>query len=236
MARFNTTRWSLIAETSGDADSARRALEALCRDYRPPVLAFVRRRGYSQADSEDLTQEFFTRFLERRWYADATPERGRFRALVLTALRRFLIDAQAREHAQKRGGGARHVEFDDSADAVGIDSPERAFMQTWLAIILDRASSRLREEYRQAGRCAHFDQLWDCIDGRADNDELGRIAISLGTRRNTIAVQLHRMRTRLRQLIRLELMATVGSREDLETELGEMRSALGGTLDLAGTE
>ncbi|MGI8561575.1 MAG: hypothetical protein ACR2J7_09125 [Luteimonas sp.] len=40
-------------------------------------------------------------------------------------------------------------------------------------------------------------------------------------------MQLHRLRKRLRQLIRLELLATVGSSEDLETELRELRGNLG---------
>jgi hypothetical protein len=47
MARFNTTRWSLIADACGDPVQARPALESLCRDYRPPVLAYVRRRRTS---------------------------------------------------------------------------------------------------------------------------------------------------------------------------------------------
>jgi len=227
MTRFNTTRWSLIAKADGDPVTARSALDDLCRDYRPPVLAYVRRHGHGQADAEDLTQEFFAGFLERRWYADATPERGRFRALVLTALRRFLIDAGLRDRAQKRGGGAAHVEFDNVLEPAGDDSPERAFMQSWLAIILERARLRLHQEYRDAGKGEQFEHLWGCIDGRADTEEIGDLANRLGQRRNTIAVQLHRMRTRLRQLIRLELLATVGSREDLDAELGDMRDALG---------
>jgi len=39
-------------------------------------------------------------------------------------------------------------------------------------------------------------------------------------------VQVHRMRQRLRQLVRLELLQTVGSREALELELAELRGAL----------
>ena len=234
MARFNTTRWSLIADVRSDPARARPALEQLCRDYRPPVLTFVRRHGYNTSDAEDLTQEFFARFLERGWYAEAAPERGRFRALVLTALRRFILDSEAHDRARKRGGGAWHVELDDDAGSANGDSPERAFMQAWLGIVIDRARGRLQEECRKSGKTIQFERLWDCIDGRADSDEIEALAAALGLRRNTLAVQLHRLRTRLRQLIRMELLATVGSREDLEAELGEMRTALG--IDLTAAE
>ncbi len=234
MARFNTTRWSLIADASGDPLTARPALEALCRDYRPPVLAFVRRHGYRPSDAEDLTQEFFARFLERGWYVDADPQRGRFRALVLTALRRFLLDAQNRERAQKRGGGARHVELEGRDEAAADDSPERAFMQSWLGVILERARNRLHAECVAAGKGVQFERLWGCLDGRADSAEMAELADELGLRRNTVAVQLHRLRARMRQLTRLELLATVGSREDLDVELDELRAAL--DLDLQATD
>lgn len=227
MTRFNTTRWSLIAEACDEGKRARPALEQLCRDYRPPVLAYVHGHGYSRADAEDLTQEFFARFIEHGWYAVATPERGRFRALLLTALRRFIQNSRAHEHAQKRGGDFRHVALDDQPETAGFASPEQAFMQSWLATVIERARTRLQDEYGSIGRDAQFKHLWPYIDGRADSDELAAIAETLGQRRNTIAVQLHRLRKRLRQLIRLELLATVGSSEDLETELRELRGNLG---------
>jgi RNA polymerase sigma factor (sigma-70 family) len=227
MARFNTTRWSLIADACGDPVQARPALESLCRDYRPPVLAYVRRHAYFAPDAEDLTQEFFARFLEKGWYAGAAPERGRFRALVLTALRRFLLDAEARVRTQKRGGRDPHVELTGQESSASDDTPERAFMRSWLGVILDRARRRLHAECVEAGKGTQFERLWGCMDGRADGDELATLADALGVRRNTVAVQLHRLRARMRQLTRLELQATVGSAADLELELGELRAALG---------
>ena len=107
MGRFETTRWSVVLRARGEAGDARAALEQLCRTYRPPVLAFVRFRGYAADAAEDLTQAFFTRFLERAWYSSADPERGRFRTFLLTALKRFLIDADAEAATLKRGGGVR---------------------------------------------------------------------------------------------------------------------------------
>ncbi len=82
MGQFQTTRWSLIATAARESPSlAREALEQLCRAYRPPVVAYLRRDGHAPADAEDLAQAFFVRFIERGWYRDADPERGRFRSL-----------------------------------------------------------------------------------------------------------------------------------------------------------
>ena len=82
MSKFQTTRWSLIVAARDSPAQARGALEQLCRAYRPPVFAFVRRSGYAAPEAEDLTQAFFLRFLERGWYADADPGRGRFRTVA----------------------------------------------------------------------------------------------------------------------------------------------------------
>ena len=57
MGQFQTTRWSLIATAARESPSlAREALEQLCRAYRPPVVAYLRRDGHAPADAEDLAQ------------------------------------------------------------------------------------------------------------------------------------------------------------------------------------
>ena len=116
MTRFDTTRWSIVLRARGEPAEARAALEALCRTYRPPVLAYVRRRGYSAETAEDLAQTFFARFLEQAYHADADPARGRFRAFLLTALKRFLIDADDEVNALKRGGNIQFVRLKRSGN------------------------------------------------------------------------------------------------------------------------
>ena len=104
MSPFATTRWSLILDARTGPDSARRAMEEIYRAYRGPVLAYVRRSGCTEGDAEDLVQDFFARLLEKRWDVGADPARGRFRTYMLTALRRFLLDAHDAATARKRGG------------------------------------------------------------------------------------------------------------------------------------
>lgn len=225
MSRFQTTRWSLIAAARDQPARAREALEQLCRTYRPPVLAFVRHSGYPAADAEDLTQAFFLRFIERGWYADADPERGRFRSLLLVSLRRFIGEERDRAGALKRGGGQAHQ--DDALDGVaGGESPDEAFARAWLGTVLARAMSRLQREWERAGKGEQFEQLAPLLVEGADSEQLHALALATQQRGNTIAVRAHRMRKRLRQLVQLELLQTVSSREQLEEELADMRDVL----------
>lgn len=227
MSGFQSTRWSLIEAARGEPAHARAALELLCRAYRPPVLAFVRRSGYHGGDAEDLTQAFFLRFLERGWYADADPHRGRFRSLLLTSLRRFLIDQHGQAIALKRsapctGGDAVEWIVDEGG------SPEEAFTRAWLDTVVEHAMDRLHDEWERNGKREQFEQLAPLLMEHADSSELLALAARTGTRSNTLAVQAHRMRQRLRQLVRLELLQTVGSREALDEELAELRGLMDG--------
>lgn len=225
MSEFEETHWSVIVAARGTARSARPALEQLCRTYRAPVLAFVQHSGHTREDSEDLTQAFFLHFLERERYASADPGRGRFRSLLLTSLRRFLIDQHHHDHAQKRH--ARLV-GGDALDTIASngESPEQEFTRAWLATVLDHAMAHLRDEWRAAGKLAQFEQFAPLLLEPAGSSELKALATASGVRSNTIAVQLHRMRQRLRQLVRLELLQTVVNHEALEQELAELRMVM----------
>lgn len=226
MSEFESTRWSMVAAACGSAISAHCALDHLCRAYRAPVLAYIRRCGRSPDDAEDLTQAFFVHFIEHGCYVHADPVRGRFRTLLLTSLRRFLIDQHHHDHAQKR-----HAILigNDAMDAIpGEDeSPEQAFMHTWLATVLDHAMAHLQDEWQAAGKLVQFRQFAPMLLESADSSELKALAATYGARSNTIAVQIHRMRQRLRQLVRLELLETVGSHQALDQELAELRGTMG---------
>src|SRR6266849_6512525 len=56
---FPSTNWSLLAQTTLEGQSeARAALEELCRRYWSPLHHFIRRRGFSDTEAQDVTQEF----------------------------------------------------------------------------------------------------------------------------------------------------------------------------------
>ena len=236
MSQFDTTQWSMVLRTRGGDEGARLALEALCSTYRAPVLAYIRHRGYGGDVAEDLTQAFFARFLERTYHAEADPARGRFRAFLLTAIKRFLINADEEAHAVKRGA---HLHFEslesgpgDAHDLATAEiGPEQAFERTWALVILDAALSRLRDEARGAGKGGLFEHLRDFLTEAPDDADYARVAAALDMRRNTLAVAVHRMRRRLRELVLEQITQTAADRSDLECELRELRGAFDAVLE-----
>src|SRR5262245_2747379 len=84
---FHTTHWTeVLAAREKDGAVAREALAGLCSAYWYPLYAFIRRRGSSPHEAEDLTQEFFFRFLERHALGSVHPAAGKFRSFLLACL------------------------------------------------------------------------------------------------------------------------------------------------------
>lgn len=106
---FRTTHWSVVLAAASQATvSSQEVLAQLCWTYRYPLYAFVRRKGSSPHDAQDLTQAFFAR-LVKNYVAQADRERGRFRTFLLSALTHFLADEWDKARRQKRGGGLEEM-------------------------------------------------------------------------------------------------------------------------------
>lgn len=210
--------------------AAARALDELCRIYRPPVLAYVRRHSRGEAEAEDLTQAFFEQLLRLRTHAAADPQRGRFRVFLLVALKRFLMNQSAFAQAAKRGGGqaALSLDADDSgADApADPDTPDAAFERAWASVVVRQAGLRLQAEAEAAGKLDLFRALRAFLLESPDPDEYAQVAERLGLRRNTLAVAIHRLRQRLRELVREELADTVTEPGQLEEEVAALQHVL----------
>jgi RNA polymerase sigma factor (sigma-70 family) len=219
-----------------DAAESRQALEALCRTYRSPVLSYIRGRGYSADEAEDLAQTFLARFIDRAFHAHADPARGRFRAFLLTALKNFLNDANDSARAAKRGGEVRMRSLGSLPGDVSLsqiedsETPERAFERAWAHSLLQTALDRLRDEAGAAGKADLFGHLREFLIERPDDLDYARVASDLNLRRNTIAVAVHRLRHRLRALVCEELAHTAAGDDDLEQELEELRHSLGAVI------
>lgn len=233
---FATTRWSLVLEAGGGADTgdaAREALSALCRAYWYPLYAFVRRTGKSAHDSQDLTQEFFTRLVEKEWLTGVAAERGRFRSWLLAAMKHFLAKEWRDAHRGKRGGGATFAPLEtcDAEDRYTHEpaealTPDQIYDRRWALDLLERGLSRLQAESRRAGNETHFEALKFCLTG--EKVALREVADRLGSTEGAIKVAAHRLRERYRQVIREEIAETVDSPERVDAELHELQAALRG--------
>src|SRR5678815_5172001 len=106
-APFQTTHWSVVSQAGmAEADeAARKALATFSETYWPPLYTFVRRRGYSPSDAQDLVQGFFAHLLERNTLSRADQEKGKLRTFLLGALQNYLLKQREPMGAIKRGGG-----------------------------------------------------------------------------------------------------------------------------------
>lgn len=233
---FVTTQWSaVLAAGRNDTTQSRGALEQLCRNYWPPLYAYVRRLGYSPHDAQDLTQEFFASLLERHAVAKADPERGRFRSFLLASLKNFLAHEWEKARAQKRGGRVQVIPLDhDTAETTCVqpaapdDTPDQAYDRQWALSLLDLVLRRLRKEYADCGRDDLFAGLKDTLSGGRSEIPYRDLAARLAMSEGAVKVAAHRLRQRYRELLREEIANTVSGPEEIEEELRQLFAALGG--------
>jgi RNA polymerase sigma factor (sigma-70 family) len=237
---FVTTRWSLIlsaANFGNEEQKARDALAELCRTYWRPIFSFVRARGCSIEDAQDLTQDFFVTILKKNWLHHADRNRGRFRSLLLRSLQNFLINTAERTHARKRGGGVEFISWDDwmaeapsqlSIPVQALDSlpPERIFDLTWATTVVEHALQRLREECESRGKLWLFQALSPHLTDERDEVSYADLSADLGVPEAVVKKQLHNMRQRYRSLLRDEVSQTVEDPADVDDEIRYLCASL----------
>jgi RNA polymerase sigma factor (sigma-70 family) len=232
--QFTTTRWSvvLLAGQEVSPESAA-ALEKLCRTYWQPVCAFARRKGWSEEDAKDLTQQFFVRLLERNDFSGVDPRKGKFRTFLLTAFTHFLTNEFDRVNALKRGGGRTIISLDQfSPDQLGGVPPAEEFSPgtiydlRWAQTIVQTALEQLKEEMSKADKASQFAGLKRFLTANAAPGEYAQTAEQLGVETSSVPVLVHRLRQRYRELVRDEVAQTVSSPVELEEEMRYLLAVL----------
>ena len=217
-----------------DTPQAQDALEKLCHTYWHPLYAYVRRRGYSPADAEDLTQEFFAWLLERKWLGRADQQRGRFRSFLLTSFSNFLANEWDKARTQKRGGGRivslqrEEAEASYACEPVEHLTPEQSFELRWALTLLERVMSRLSAEFAQDGKAELFVALKPCLLGERSAHPYAALASKLGVTEGSVKVAVYRLRQRYRQLLRNEIAHTVAKPGEIEEEMRYLFAVLAG--------
>ena len=232
--RFATTRWSLVL-AAGQQTNARsaEALARLCEMYWYPVYAFIRRQGYRADEGADLTQEFFTRVLEKHYFHDADPARGRFRAFLGASIRHFLSNERDRAQALKRGGHQPPISLDvETADGTyRLDprddlTPEKLFDRRWALILLERVLARLRDEHLSAEKGELFDHLKGFLTGDSAGIPYGDVAKALGMTDGAVKVAVHRLRRQFRDTLMHEIAETVSDPAEIDAEIEYLLKAV----------
>ena len=225
------TRLSLVlrAADPAAAKEAQRALNELCQLYWEPVYACARRKGLSPEDAMDCTQEVFAQ-LSREALPTACIN-GTLKLRVL--LQREVMDhiSSRHQHAmrQKRGAGAEHVSWDLSGAEEryqaedSISSPETVFNRQWARATLDRCMELLIRE--QKGK--DIQPLLPFLNSSAEGDEdYEQAALALGQSQDTTRQQVHRLKNRYKDLLKLEVSRTLSSKSGSEPTAQEVLDEL----------
>ena len=150
--QFTATHWSVVlAAGKASSPQAEAALARLCQTYWYPLYAFIRRKGHDPHEAQDLTQEFFARFLQKNYLASVEPRKGKFRSFLLAALKHFLANEWDRRQAFKRGGGQTHISLEElTAENLYLLEPardctaEKIYERRWALTLLEQTLTRLR--------------------------------------------------------------------------------------------
>ena len=210
------------------------ALEELCRTYWFPLYAYVRRRGHTKEDAEDLTQAFFARFLEKNYLDGLSVERGRFRAFLLASLKYFLANEWDKSQRQKRGGGAVPLSLDwQTADTqfqvapTNEPSPDKAFDREWALALLAKVIERLQNECAADGKANLFEQLKIFLTAGKGVLSHADAAKILNMDETAVRVAVHRLRKRYRILLRAEISQTLADESQVDEEMQALFGAFG---------
>ena len=232
---FATTHWSLVLVAGLDGSSrAAEAMQQLCRAYWYPLYAFIRQRGSTPHDAQDLTQEFFAQLLKRRDMATVRREKGKFRSFLLASLQHFLTNERKKAGRLKRGGGQTVISIDPASAEQRYASepshdlgPDKLFERRWAMTLLDQAIEHLRQEFVKAGKLPLFERLKIFLTGDENAPPYIDIGAKVGLSEAAVKMAVSRLRRRYREVLRAQIEQTVASAEDIEDEIRHLFAALG---------
>lgn len=231
---FATTHWSVVlAAGHSSVPGAQAALEDLCRTYWFPLYAFVRRQGNSPEDAQDLTQDFFSRLLEKNCLSKVNPDLGKFRTFLLRSLKNFLVNEWKRAGRLKRGGGVEFLSIDTNeaeeryaAEVPNEFNPDAEYETRWAVTLIELVLTNLRQEFDAAEKGRLFVELKGFIWGNKTTASYAVIAGQLNLTEGTVKVTVHRLRRRFGELLRAEVAKTVARPEEIDVELRHLISVL----------
>jgi len=222
---------------AGEPDSevsAHQALSGFCEAYWPPLYSFLRHRGHSSADAQDLVQGFFAHLLEQNTLSRADRQKGRLRTFLLGSLENFLYNEYDRARALKRGGGRQVLSIEEhlpEAEAAMLAtvhlSDAGCYDLVWASNIVSRAWKNLENEFEAEGKAEWLEELRPFVaGGSAKPPSQEEAATRLGVPIATLRTWLSRLRQRFRESLRAEVGGTVSDPADIDGELRHLYQIL----------
>lgn len=234
-AQFEATPWTILHALHGDEAARTRSLEELSRRYWPAVYGFLRRGGMAREEAGETTQGFFVDVvLSRALFDQADPASGRLRSLMLTALRRYVIDRHRRAASRKDRSGLPPGMLDEAERVLADNtagSPDAAFDRAWAAGVMKEALRRTAEHFDRTGKSEH----WRLFEARvvrpaargASPRELSQVFEEHGFRSAAdAAAAVQTVKRRVHSLLHEVVCETVAQADDVEDETRALRAAL----------
>jgi DNA-directed RNA polymerase specialized sigma24 family protein len=160
---FPTTQWSLVDRAAGgDVKERQRALGDLLKRYLPALRAhLVLKKRIDRERAEDLVQGFVAnKVLEQGLISRADPDKGRFRALLVTSLNHYVIDVYRHQSGTP---AAFSLSDSDRTSVMGdAESPSDVFDLAWARELLGEVLRRMRAECENTGRI----DIWGIFESR----------------------------------------------------------------------
>jgi RNA polymerase sigma factor (sigma-70 family) len=229
---FPSTQWSVVlasGRSGAEPEVAQAALAELCQIYWAPLYSFVRSRGYTVHDAQDLTQSFFAYLIEHKIYARVDRQKGRFRSFLLASLKNFLAHASDRERTLKRGGGQDFLPLQEeqveNAESLfqthsSTSSEDRLFDRGWAAALVTAGLERLAADYKGESKEKLFKELRAFLGGGAGPPPpYAELAVRLGMSESTLRTHVTRLRARYREALHAEVRRTVATEAQAQEEL-----------------
>jgi RNA polymerase sigma-70 factor (ECF subfamily) len=236
-ANFETTHWSrVVSSREQDSDIRRHSLGELCESYWYPLFAFLRRKGNSPDAAADYVQGFFVELVDKNFLDAVSPEKGRFRWFLMSAINRFVSKQVEKQSAQKRGGDRQFfsLNIETAEQRYQLEptegwTPEKLFDRRWALTVLEQALAELKQRQSDKGKLELYEALRPTLSGvPMANAEYAEIAQRFQMYEGAVKVAALRLRQKYRDIIREIVGQTVAESNRVSDEIDELFKALSG--------
>jgi RNA polymerase sigma factor (sigma-70 family) len=231
---WEKTVWTVIlAVEDPRSPNHQQAREQFAGAYWRPIYEYVRKRGRSREEAQDLTQEFFWHLLERKVLAGLTREGGKFRSFLLKNLTNFMASQWNWKQAKKRPGGKVHIPFDEFSEAsyekdlADQETPETSYDRKYAGAVVEQVLSHLKAEYVTADKGGLFDCLKGFLPGAQQGLSYEEVSRALDMEIEAVRMAVCRLRKRCGELLRREVAAPGMKPQEIDEELRYLMNLLG---------
>ena len=234
---FETTHWSMVVSSrEKDSGIRRQSLGKLCELYWYPLFVFLRRKGFDPDASSDLVQGFFVELIDKEFLDAVSPDKGRFRWFLKSAIKRYTAKQLEKQSAQKRGGDRTFFSLDvqDAEQKYQMEpvenwSAEKLFDRQWGLTVLQQALTALATEYESKKKSELYSALQKTLSGQQmTQEEYQEIGDRFQMTANAVKVTALRLRQKYRDMIREIVAQTVTESDRVSDEIDELFNALSG--------